>query len=187
MEKQEKSNKKSNNKLKLFHNSLMHIEEYKKLKDFIIKEFERNNEIHNFEGYILDIYEEIQNATYENTDKLRNITQKLKPDTKTNEGKTQKIIYDILTDISKLLDKSMTEFNNQKDSETYEEYKNAFYESNNDFDEKIKVFDEKRRAYFEVIKKYELYLIKKELGMLENNNENDVNKKDKKRKIRENV
>ena len=45
----------------------------------------------------------------------------------------------------------------------------------------------KRRAYFEEIKKYELYLIKKELGMLENNNENDVNKKDKKRKIRENV
>ena len=182
MEKQEKSNKKSNNKLKLLHNSLMHIEEYKKLKDFIIKEFEKNNEIHNFEGYILDIYEEIQNATYEYTDKLRNITQKLKPDTKTNEGKTQKIIYDILTDISKILDKSMTEFSNQKDSETYEEYKNAFYESNNDFDEKIKLFDEKRRAYFEEIQKYELYLIKKELGMLENNNENDINKKDKKKK-----
>jgi hypothetical protein len=82
---------------------------------------------------------------------------------------------------------NLKEFKKQDNSNIYEDYKKKFDKSNDLFDEKMKMLNDTRTAYFEEIKKYELYLIKKELGMLENNNENDVNKKDKKRKIRENV
>jgi hypothetical protein len=46
----------------------------------------------------------------------------------------------------------------------------------------MKMLDDTRTAYFEEIKKYELYLVKKELGLIEINNQTDGNKKDKKKK-----
>ena len=185
MEKQEKSSKKqqkSSNRKRSINNTLMHIEEYKKIKEIIRKESEVNKKIHSFEEDLLDNFNDIIIATEEYADKLKNISEKFKSDEKSNNGKIYNILYDLLKDTITSMIKVSKEFKKQDCTNIYEDYKQKFDKSNDLFDEKMKMLDDTKAAYFEEIKKYEQYLVKKELGLIENNNETDGNKKEKKKK-----
>ena len=185
MEKQEKSSKKqqkSSNRKRSINNTLMHIEEYKKIKEIIRKESEVNKKIHSFEEDLLENFNDIIVATEEYTEKLKNISEKFKSDEKSNNGKIYNILYDLLKDTITSMIKVSKEFKKQDCTNIYEDYKQKFDKSNDLFDEKMKMLDDTKAAYFEEIKKYEQYLVKKELGLIENNNETDGNKKEKKKK-----
>ena len=182
MEKQEKNSKKPHNRKKSISNSLMHIEEYKKIKEIIGKESDINQQIHEFEKDLLKNFNEIINATEQYAQQLKNISERLKSDDKSNNGKIYKIISDLLTNSTTDIINTLKEFKKQDSTNIYEDYKKKFGKSSDLFDEKMKMLDDTRTAYFEEIKKYEQYLIKKELGLIENNNETDGNKKEKKKK-----
>ena len=182
MEKQEKSSKKPHNRKKSISNSLMHIEEYKKIKEIIGKESDINQQIHEFEKDLLKNFNEIINATEQYAQQLKNISERIKPDDKSNNGKIYKIISDLLTNSTTDIINTLKEFKKQDSTNIYEDYKKKFGKSSDLFDEKMKMLDDTRTAYFEEIKKYEQYLVKKELGLIENNNETDGNKKEKKKK-----
>ena len=169
MEKQEKSSKKqqkSSNRKRSINNTLMHIEEYKKIKEIIRKESEVNKKIHSFEEDLLENFNDIIVATEEYTEKLKNISEKFKSDEKSNNGKIYNILYDLLKDTITSMIKVSKEFKKQDCTNIYEDYKQKFDKSNDLFDEKMKMLDDTKAAYFEEIKKYEQYLVKKELGLI---------------------
>ena len=161
----------------------MSIEEYAKIMDIIPKEVEKNKEILLFEEKISNIYEEINNAIIEFCDKMRQISKKLNPNDDDNEGKLQKIINNILINGSDALENIVQRFEKDKENNKintdYNKMLEEFYKNVTD---KIDDFDKKRKLYLEEVSKYELYLINKELGLLEPKNENENNKKDNKKK-----
>ena len=187
MESKEKPFKKYRNKTinykKNVNPLLMHVEEYSKAMDIINKEINKNKEMHDFEDIIFDTFTEIKNATNEYCEKMREISKDLSPNDKNGEGRIQKFIFDILTNIANFMSKAVEKFEGERKINTiakvYEEYKKNIEDLNKKFTEKIEILNDSKKNYFEEINKYEEFLIKKDLGVL---NENETNKKEKKKK-----
>ena len=186
MESKEKPIKKIRNKTINYNKKnvnplLMHIEEYSKAMDIINKEINKNKEMHEFEDVIFDTFTQIKEVTNEYCDKMREISKDLSPNDKNCEGRIQKLIFDILTNFANIMSKSIEKFEADRKMSiiVYEEYKKNIEDLNSKFSEKIEKLNVLKRNYFEEINKYEEFLIKEDLGLL---NENETNKKEKKKK-----
>ena len=184
----DKSHKKQNihksiNYKKFVNLLLTNIEEYNRAMNLIPKELDKNNEMRDLEVKLFDIYEEIKMATNEYCEKLRQISKELNPNEKNNEGKIQKVIYDILIYSIEELEIAMKSFKKKKSQnyKKFDEYNIQFEDFNKELVNNIELFDSKRKEYIEEMKKYEAYLINKELGS-QDNIENDNNKKENKKK-----
>ena len=174
---------KSINYKKFVNPLLTNIEEYNRAMNLIPKELDKNNEMRDLEEKLFDIYEEIKMATNEYCEKLRQISKELNPNEKNNEGKIQKVIYDILIYSIEELEIAMKSFKKKKSQnyKKFDEYNIQFEDFNKELVNNIELFDSKRKEYIEEMKKYEAYLINKELGS-QDNIENDNNKKENKKK-----
>ena len=185
MDKSHKKQKihKSINYKKFVNPLLTNIEEYNRAMNLIPKELDKNNEMRDLEEKLFDIYEEIKMATNEYCEKLRQISKELNPNEKNNEGKIQKVIYDILIYSIEELEIAMKSFKKKKSQnyKKFDEYNIQFEDFNKELVNNIELFDSKRKEYIEEMKKYEAYLINKELGS-QDNIENDNNKKENKKK-----
>ena len=186
MDKSHKKQKihKSINYKKFVNPLLTNIEEYNRAMNLIPKELDKNNEMRDLEEKLFDIYEEIKMATNEYCEKLRQISKELNPNEKNNEGKIQKVIYDILIYSIEELEIAMKSFKKKKrqNYKKFDENKiKQFEDFNKELVNNIELFDSKRKEYIEEMKKYEAYLINKELGS-QDNIENDNNKKENKKK-----
>ena len=181
-----KTNKKSVHKSKSKKSPLNTNEIYKIAE----KEIENSKKLSETEKLLTIIYKEIKNATKEYQQKLLNICSKLKPDENTFDGKIQKIISDILQDISNNINFIMKKINENKDDISYEN--NDITQKAEELEEslidKIQNYDENKKLYEKEINHYEAYLINKELGLLKKDkdgkdiNGSKENKKDKKEK-----
>ena len=179
-----KTNKKSIHKSKNKQNTLSKINEYNQIYKITEKEIENSKILSETEKLISNIYEEIKNATKEYQLKILDICKQLKPDENTFEGKIQKIIFDILKDISHNLHYIKQKINQNKDDISFEnnDITQKSEELKEDLMDKLQNFDEIRKSYKQEINKYEAYLINKELGLKEKINvEKDIseNKEDK--------
>ena len=185
MDKSHKKQKihKSINYKKFVNPLFINIEEYNRAMILIPKELDKNNEMRDLEEKLFDIYEEIKMATNEYCEKLRQISKELNPNEKNNEGKIQKVIYDILIYSIEELEIAMKSFKKKKSQnyKKFDEYNIQFEDFNKELVNNIELFDSKRKEYIEEMKKYEAYLINKELGS-QDNIENDNNKKENKKK-----
>ena len=185
MDKSHKKQKihKSINYKKFVNPLLTNIEEYNRAMNLIPKELDKNNEMRDLEEKLFDIYEEIKMATNEYCEKLRQISKELNPNEKNNEGKIQKVIYDILIYSIEELEIDIKSFKKKKSQnyKKFDEYNIQFEDFNKELVNNIELFDSKRKEYIEEMKKYEAYLINKELGS-QDNIENDNNKKENKKK-----
>ena len=185
MDKSHKKQKihKSINYKKFVNPLLTNIEEYNRAMNLIPKELDKNNEMRDLEEKLFDIYEEIKMATNEYCEKLRQISKELNPNEKNNEGKIQKVIYDIIIYSIEELEIAMKSFKKKKSQnyKKFDEYNIQFEDFNKELVNNIELFDSKRKEYIEEMKKYEAYLINKELGS-QDNIENDNNKKENKKK-----
>ena len=116
MDKSHKKQKihKSINYKKFVNPLLTNIEEYNRAMNLIPKELDKNNEMRDLEEKLFDIYEEIKMATNEYCEKLRQISKELNPNEKNNEGKIQKVIYDILIYSIEELEIAMKSFKKKK-------------------------------------------------------------------------
>ena len=162
-----KTNKKSIHKSKNKQNTLSKINEYNQIYKITEKEIENSKILSETEKLLSIIYEEIKNATKEYELKLLNICKQLKPDETTFEGKIQKIIFDILKDISNNIRYIRQKLIENKDDISFEN--NDITQKSEDLEEglmnKIQNFDEIRKSYRQEINIYEAYLINKELGL----------------------
>lgn len=168
---------------KFINPSLADVEEYNKAMDVIPKEIEKNNELRDFEEKMYDIYNSLKAATNNYCDEIRNIAKELNPNDKEYSGKIQKVIYDIIINIVEELESAIKKFKKDKSKnyQMFEEYIIPIDNFNKEIINKIEQFISDRKDYFEEMKKYEAFLINKELGLLDNK-ENDNNKKEKKKK-----
>ena len=171
-----------NNK-KYINPSLNNIEEYNKAMNLIPIEIEKNSNIKEFETKICEIYESIKNVTNDYCEKIKQISKELHPNDKVYEGKIQKVIYDILSNTVDELIKAIKTFNDNKNKifKMLDEKCVQTEIFSKEFANKLESFDLKKKDYLEEMKKYEAYLIKEELGLLDNI-ENDKNNKDNKKK-----
>ena len=162
-----KTNKKSIHKSKNKQNTMSKINEYNQIYKITEKEIENSKILSETEKLLSIIYEEIKNATKEYELKLLNICKQLKPDETTFEGKIQKIIFDILKDISNNIRYIRQKLIENKDDISFEN--NDITQKSEDLEEglmnKIQNFDEIRKSYRQEINIYEAYLINKELGL----------------------
>lgn len=173
-----KTNKKSIHKSKNTQNPLSTINEYNQIYKITEKEIENSKILSETEKLLSYIYGEIKNATKEYKLKILNICKQLKPDENTFEGKIQKIIYDILKDISNNIHYILQKINENKDDITFES--NDITQKSEDLEQnlmnKIQDFDEISKSYKQEINNYEAYLINKELGLKkEINDSKDIN------------
>ena len=183
MDKQNKKPKNQTNKSKK-DSHINEIEEYNLVSQIIQQEIETNNYFKDTEKNLFLIYEEIRDATIEYCKKMLEISKKLKPNDKSSEGKIQKLIFEVLTNSSKAMEDAVKKFYDRKNDNSYmyEEFEKNKEDLEEEYAEKIRLMDEKRKSYILEMKNYEIYLINKELGLLESKNENESNKKEKKKK-----
>ena len=169
-----KTNNKSFHKSKNRQNLLSTINEYNQIYKITEEEIKSSKILSETEKLLSIVYGEIKNATKEYQLKLLNICKQLKPDENTFEGKIQKIISDILKDISNNIRYITHKIDENKDDISFEN--NDLTQKSEDLEEglmdKIQKFDEIRKSYQKEINNYEIYLINKELGL--NKNVNDL-------------
>ena len=55
-----------------------------------------------------------------------------------------------------------------------ESLRNKLDDFNKEYDEDLKILDFKKKEYFDEFNKYELFIINKELGLLETMNDNEI-------------
>lgn len=191
-----KANNKSLHKTKNKQNPFSKINEYNQIYKITEEEIERSKKLNETEKLLSIVYGEIKNATKEYQLKLLNICKQLKPDENTFEGKIQKIISDILKDISNNIRYIIHKIDENKDDISFEN--NDITQKSEDLEEglmdKIQKFDEIRKSYQKEINIYETYLINKELGLNKkvndskviNENENKENIKDSEDIVKDN-
>jgi len=169
-----KTNNKSFHKSKNRQNLLSTINEYNQIYKITEEEIKSSKILSETEKLLSIVYGEIKNATKEYQLKLLNICKQLKPDENTFEGKIQKIISDILKDISNNIGYITHKIDENKDDISFEN--NDLTQKSEDLEEglmdKIQKFDDIRKSYQKEINNYEIYLINKELGL--NKNVNDL-------------
>ena len=169
-----KTNNKSFHKSKNRQNLLSTINEYNQIYKITEEEIKSSKILSETEKLLSIVYGEIKNATKEYQLKLLNICKQLKPDENTFEGKIQKIISDILKDISNNIRYITHKIDENKDDISFEN--NDLTQKSEDLEEglmdKIQKFDDIRKSYQKEINNYEIYLINKELGL--NKNVNDL-------------
>lgn len=190
----EKSNKKAKHKTLNFKKHinplLMNIEEYNKAMEIIPRELENNKVYHELEEKIYTICDEVKNATTEYCEKIKEISKKLEPNEKNNEGKIQKMIYEGLTNVCESIYVMIKKFEEDKNkfNFSYEVYNSKLESFNKEYSQKIEILNNTRKSYLNEAVKYEAYLINKELGLFESiNNDNENNKKDNKKKKDKNI
>lgn len=155
------------------------IEEYQSYFDIIQKENETNEEIHKIELNLFNIYNKIISATNEYTKKIEQINENLKPNESSYEGRIQKIMYDILNNISNALKNIFNKISYIKDHEKNKSKGTDGLKKNKDelvqkLLEKIQEFKQQRNAYIEEMNNYEIYLVQKELGSIGIDDEKDI-------------
>lgn len=163
--------------------SFTNFEEYNKAMDIIPKELEKNNEFRDFEEKIHDIYVELRNATNEYCEKIRLISKELNPEDIGYSGKLQKALLDLITISIEELENAIRKFKKDKSKnyKMFDQYTISLEDFSKNIVSHIEPFILTRKDYLEEMKKYEAYLINKELGLIDNK-ENDDNKKEKKKK-----
>ena len=159
--------KKSNSNLK-------DIEEYQSCFDIINKENEINGDIYKIRQNLFNIYDKLLSATNEYSKKIDQIYENLKPNENSYEGRIQIIIYNILNNISKALKNIFNKFNYIKNLSNYEGSKSIKEDLIEHLLQKMKKLKQQRNLYLEEINNYEIYLVNKELGLIEKNEGKDI-------------
>jgi len=152
------------------------IEEYQSCFDIIKMENETNEYIHKIAENLFNIYDKIVSATNEYTNKIDQIYENLKPNENSYEGRIEKIMYNILSNISKSLKIIFNKIHYIKNGFNSEEIDGLNKKKKDLVEEllqKIHKFKQQRNLYIEEIKNYEIYLVKKELGLIETNERKD--------------
>ena len=163
--------------------NLKGIEEYQSCIDIIKKENETNEDIYKIGQNLLNIYDKILSATNEYTKKIDQIYENLKPNESSYEGRIEKIIYNILNKTSNALKSIYNKIHfiknrdNSEGSDVLKKNKDDLVEK---LIEKIKKLKQQRNLYLEEMNNYEIYLVNKELGLVEiDEGKNTINEKEK--------
>ena len=179
MEKPNKSKKKMNSFNKNNEDSNIEIPKFP-------NELEKNIQIRETQEKLINVYEKMKIATDEYCQKIKDISKSLNPTIDNLEGKLQKIIFDLLNNISEMMKKIITKFEKKKINFSFkdmiESLRSKLDNFNKEYDEDLNILELIKKQYFDELNKYEIFIIKKELGLLESKNDNEINKKENKKK-----
>ena len=179
MEKPNKSKKKMNSFNKNIEDSNIEIPKFQ-------KELEKNIQIRETQEKLINVYEKMRIATDEYCQKIKDISKSLNPNIDNLEGRLQKIIFDLLNNISEMMKRIIIKFEKKKINFSFkdmiESLRSKLDNFNKEYDEDINILELIKKQYFDELNKYEIFIIKKELGLLESKNDNEINKKENKKK-----